>query len=572
MTLTVKNNRIVLYSQFEQKDRIKALPNARWDKAQRAWIFPLDQEHWDLIQSEFPEVNADGQIFQKWKNELWQLEEVKAERISLFFDQLLKTSLRDYQRIGASFLVFGKQVFLTDAMGIGKTLQAIAASLSLKHQGLAKKCLIVCPNSVKEPVWKRQVELHTNEQIIVIEGEKRKRLEQLQRWNEQPIFFCVMNYEAIRDHEFFEFLKPDIIIGDESIKLKNPKAAQTKAMKSIPSKYRFALSGYPISNSPEDLWSQFDWLRPGYLGSYWKFQDQYMIVQKRELPNHSFREIIGYRHLDQLRKRIDPFVLRRLKSEVLDLPPKIYETREVELTVQQRQVYDEARREIEVFIRDLSDEELRLKTELVIVKLLRLSQIVDGFVNDTDWVAPKFFDRNPKREELDDLIDETMASGESIVIWGRFAVLIHQLVTYYRGKYSIDEIIEISGRVPQEQRSADIARFQAGEAKICLGQIQTGGLGIELSAASTEVFIDKAMISVSDIQQAEDRCHRLGITKPVTIISLIAKNSIDAKWERLLKKKQNLAAQLFDMDTSIGPLKKEDLEELVDEDGRMSQP
>lgn len=560
------DTQLMLHSRFENRELCKLIPDASWDKTQRAWIYPCTPEHLQEIERSFPNIGVGPEVREtigRIQAKLGKLQEIR-QGTAFEFNGLLKTALRSYQRLGASFLAVAERAFLADQMGTGKSLQALAAAILLKQHGKITKCLIVCPNSVKRTTWIRQIEEHTHEQAVLIEGTKKQRITQLQSWNTNAVLFCVVNYEAIRDAAYHPWLQQEMMILDESVKIKNKSAAQTKSIKELPAKYRLCLSGYPIANKPEDLWSQFDWLMPGYLGTWWRFQDHYLTMQPIQIGGRQFKELIGYKNLTHLRQRIEPYVLRRLKSEVLDLPPKIYESREVELTDEQRKLYEAVRQETYVFLSTLDEGTLRLKAREVIVKMLRLSQIVDGFVSDVSWEKPQFF-TSPKIDELDGIIEESLASDQAVVVWSRFATMIHRLMEHYQERYG-EQVIEISGRIPEKQRSECITRFQQGQATLCLGQIQTGGIGIELHAASTEVFLEKAMISISDILQAEDRLHRLGQDHPVTIISLMAKNTIDEHWERMMKRKQHLAQQIFTFDesmASLGPLKKEELEELL---------
>ena len=327
----------------------------------------------------------------------------------------------------------------------------------------------------------------------------------------------------------------DIICLDESIKIKSPKAQQTKAVKKLPAKYRIALSGYPIANRIIDIWSQVDWVQPGYLGTFWSFQDTYTV-------RDSFQSIVSYKNIDELKKKLDPLYIRRLKKDVLDLPPKIYQTKYIELSPKEWKAYKDMKDDMYIQIKNMKEEEIIAKAPTILIQLLRLSQLTNGFMTDKNLGGiPHWFGESSKLKVLDDIVDETLASGNKIVIWSRWVPCIAALY----GRYKKYNAVYLSGSVKSEDRIKAINDFQEGNAKIFCGQMQSGGMGITLHAANIEVFLDKAFVSPSTIFQATERVYRIGQTKKVVIISLLAKNTVDEKWDILIKEKQSMAEELL---------------------------
>jgi SNF2 family DNA or RNA helicase len=383
---------------------------------------------------------------------------------------------------------------------------------------------------------------------------------------DEKYLFLIINYESLRvDGMPMHF---DMIIIDESVRIKNPKAYTTKAVKKVKALYKVGLSGYPVANKIEDIWSQIDWIRPGYLGNRWQFEDKYMLKQAVVLkprPGDSkpreFRQVVGYRNLQELHEKLTPLYIRRLKTDVLkDLPPKIHQVREVELSREQMEKYARMKTEMRVMVEDLDDQEVQAKARTILVQLLRLSQITGGFLTDVSLKAPYWMKTNSKLKELDELLEEIVESGHKCVLWSRFVPMVHKLYERYNPKY---KAVYLTGSVAVKDRDQMIQDFQDNpDIKIFVGQIQSGGMGITLHSASYEVFVDKAFVSPSSILQAEDRLHRLGQKNSVNIITLIAKNTVDMHWENLLQKKKNLAQQLIG-DSPGWDLKKEDVLEIL---------
>lgn len=326
----------------------------------------------------------------------------------------------------------------------------------------------------------------------------------------------------------------DLICCDETVRLKNFKAQQTKAVKQLPAKYRIALSGYPIANRIIDIWSQVDWVNPGYLGTYWNFQDNYTVKD-------SFQSIISYKNIDELKNKLDPLYIRRLKKDVLDLPEKIYQTRYIELSPKEWKAYKDMKDDMYIQIKNMKEEEIIAKAPTILIQLLRLSQLTNGFMTDKNLGGIPHWFGSSKLEVLDDIVDETLANGNKIVLWSRWVPCVKALHERYK-KYNS---VYLSGSVKSEDRITAINDFQEGNAKIFCGQMQSGGMGITLHAANIEVFLDKAFVSPSTIFQATERLYRIGQKKKVVVISLLAKNTVDEKWDVLIKEKQSMAEEVL---------------------------
>jgi len=612
------DNRLKLKCDYLERELAKKIPNASWSKQDLAWYYPFSKERIVLFKKYFP----DGIVMNSVKEA--ELQQSALEKRLMALKDLkdceipkldIKEPLRNHQKVGVNYLLQLNSAMLADEMGAGKSLQAIVVALIRKHKNEVKKCLIVCPATTKYSVWKREIERFTDEKCLVIDGVKKKREETYHTFFERDdIFFLIINYESLNVDSACLARMPfdSICIADESVYIKTHKAQRTKALKKIPIKHKIALTGYPVANKIIDLHSQFDWLMPGFLGSFWSFQDRYLdffIIQKRhtnetkstgknckcvkcgkwspeqkyagiytcqcdqpewEQPN--FRKLVGYKNLDELRRKIEPYYIRRLKSDILaDLPDKIYEEREVELFGELLKAYNEMKEDMRVQIKNMHDEDVIAKANSILIQMLRLSQLTCGFITDKNLKHPNFYKENPKVSALDEIIDEVINSGQKIVIWTRFRAFMGYLLKRYSEGFKYEKEFRqykctyLWGGMSAKEKDDNINAFQTDpETKIIVGTVQTGGLGVTLHAGSVEVFTDLSFLSPSTVLQAESRCHRIGQKNSVVIIKLIAKNSVDSHWLNLLESKQKASRMIFTDDMSVKIRDKDTLLELLE--------
>jgi len=402
---------------------------------------------------------------------------------------------------------------------------------------------------------------HVGESPLVAEGNLLKRFEIYKEFSEGRDFYLVINYALLRrDAGHVAKILPEncLIILDESIKVKNPKSKQTKAVKLLHGKYRIALSGFPVGNSIQDLWSQVDFIKPNWM-SYWAFQDKFLIRTLMPFKSPKGREIkvvSGTKNLGLLKEIIEPMHIRRLKSEVLpDLPPKIYETREAEMEGEQLKAYVQMRDELRAEIKGMKEEDLIVQANTILAKFLRLSQIADGYLSPGADAKPRWFEKTAKFELLDEILEEVISSGDSAVIWSRFVPVVKALQERYGKKYNA---VSLSGGTPTDARTKIIEKFQRDKhCRVFCGQIHAGGLGITLTKGNIVILFDQCLLSAATLNQGIDRCHRISQEKKVVVISLQAKNSVDEHWQKIWMKKEKIAGEIFKGD-EIKFRKKED--------------
>ena len=262
----------------------------------------------------------------------WFLDQV--QRGQRTFD-VLSTKLYPYQQEGALHLAFGRRAMLADDMGLGKTIQAIAASALLKDLRGIERALIVCPASLKHQ-WAREIKRFTSLPVTVVEGGLTARREAYHA----PSFFKIINYEIVRrDLADLQQIRSDLIILDEAQRIKNWRAKTADMVKQLRSRYAFVLTGTPLENRLDELYSIFQFLDPRILGPLWNFNDRFFQVEERD--NGTYK-VLGYKNLDELRGTIGPYVLRRTRDEVLrDLPDRVDNNFFVEMTDPQWKAYNQ---------------------------------------------------------------------------------------------------------------------------------------------------------------------------------------------------------------------------------------
>ena len=562
-SLSLVENKLRLECSYNDRHKAKAVSGYRWNKDKKTWDYPISYDAFLSLKQAFSDLQIEPAIkihFQKQTEELNKSSAFKKNPTeSPVLETIpLKSKPYGHQRTGISFLLNQNCSLLCDEMGLGKSYQAMVTAIARRNAGEVSRVLVLCPATIKG-VWLSEVLKHTYEKAVMVEGTKAQREKQYKEYDESGALFLVMNYETLRcDPPPIKF---DMVICDESVRIKNPKAQITKRVKKMPAIYKVGLSGYPVANRVEDIWSQIDWVKPGYLGSRWQFEDKYMIKQTIVLKDsREFKQVMGYQNLKELQAKLTPLYIRRLKSQVLDLPEKVRQVREVELTKEQMDAYVRMKEEMRVMLTDMDEREVHAKARTILVQLLRLSQITGGFITDVSWEKPVWLKTSAKLTELDTLVDEVIASGNKVVLWSRFVPMVLALHERYK-KYNA---VYLTGSVKVEDRTKMIEQFQTDkDVGVFVGQVQSGGMGITLHAANTEIFVDKAFISPSSVLQAEDRLHRIGQKKTVVIITLVAKNTVDAHWERLIARKIKLAEQLLG-DAPGWDLKKSDLMDMVE--------
>ncbi len=529
---------------------VREIDGRLFNKDKKRWEVPLSSvvECVDLLSPLGFIVNQD--VKEAYAKEATKREEiVKVKTEPAVYAGALP--LYDFQKTGAAFLKGLTGALLADVPGLGKTLQTCAA-----FEDLVDPILIFVPASLKFN-WHDEIKKWLpDDKVLVIHGDKQERTELWFHAGKRRAKWVVANYELlIHDFDLIPKGPWGAIVCDEADRISNPFAQTTKKLKLLAGRRRVALSGTPISNTPEDLWSIADWLYPRFLGTYRQFQAKYLKLHPQ------WNRVIGYQNLDQLREKMEPIMLRRKKEEVLkDFPPKTVEHVHFELSRDERKLYDAVRKLVLAEIRQLTDMDTR-SLALLPVKMLRLKQATDHTLLIEALAGEEV--GSSKLSTLKDMLGPIIRSGEKAIVFTQFA----EMAKILERELAEHGALLIHGAVDARERKVIADRFQSDDTKKVLVMTEAGAYGLNLQAASY-VFHYDAPWSVAKIEQREGRAHRVGQTKPVTVYHLIGRRTIDEYVLKVLKGKQGMADQVLGDDVADEPsgFSLKDAEEILEEE------
>jgi len=424
-------------------------------------------------------------------------------------------------------------------MGTGKSLTAIAIAGRRYLDGEMKKLLVVCPTSIMF-VWQDEFEKFADfpYSMLVLDGPVKRRIEKLQNFCGQGLQVAAINYEATwRMEDELRKWAPDMIIADESQRIKTPSAQQSKCMHRLGkiAKYKMILTGTPVTQGPLDFFSQYKFLDPGIFGnSYYAFRARYAVM-----GGYEGKQVVSYQNLPELIEKAHSIAFRVTKAEALDLPDQIDTIRYCELEPKAQRMYEQMRKEC---VAELEGEKV-VTAANVLAKLLRLQQITGGFLGDGKGRIEKV--SGAKLSVLKEILEDVVADGgKKLVIFARFRPEIAAIEKLLQGLKIRYECIH--GDIDMGARGEKVKAFQTDpDTKVFVAQLQTAGLGITLTAADTAVFYSLDF-SFANYDQARARLHRIGQKNNVTNIHLIMKGTVDTKVMGALKKKKNVADVVVD--------------------------
>jgi SNF2 family DNA or RNA helicase len=426
-------------------------------------------------------------------------------------------------------------------MGTGKTKVAIDNAAYLYTINEVNTVIVIAPNSVYRN-WEKEITTHCSvEHTISIHKEHNKFDYQHEKLN-----FFLINVEALSHPSgvktLEKIIKPTkdklMMIIDESTTIKNKGAKRTKNLikLGLEAKYKRILTGSPVTKSPLDLYSQCAFLNKSLLGfdSFLAFRNRYAVMRLIDMGGRAIEIPQYYTNLDELESKLKTFSFRVKKEDCLDLPEKIYQRRNIQLGKQQQEVYNRLKKAAFVI---LQDSEVSFTNKLT--EILRLHQVCNGFVK-MDNQEITVFENCPKLKELLDIIEE--ADGK-FIIWANYVHNIESIVNTLKKEYGSDSTVSIYGEITPEQRQEAVRRFQEDEkCRFFVGNPSTGGYGLTLTKASYVVYFSNSY-NLEVRQQSEDRAHRIGQTKNVLYIDLVAEKTIDELIIAALKNKIKISAE-----------------------------
>jgi SNF2 family DNA or RNA helicase len=526
---------------YYEKEMIKTIPGRQWDPKRKVWTLPATLEAIDHLKH--ITSNIDKKIIDKYielKEIQDEITKIKlADEVKPIEPMPIKLKPFQHQIKAYNLALINSNLALLAEMGTGKSLTSVAIAARRYQRGEIKRLLIVAPTSVC-PVWPKEFEAaEIMYKIAVLEGpiqQRIKKLESLSQWKDF-LQVAVINYEATwRMIDTLLTWKPDMVIADESQRIKNPSAQQSKAMHKLGkvAKYKLILSGTPVQNAPLDFFSQYKFLDDSIFGtSYYAFRARYTVM-----GGYGGHEVIRYQNLDELIQKAHSIAFRITKEEALDLPEQIDEIRYCELEPKAAKLYKTIKEESYAEM----ETEQEITTRNILTKLLRLQQITGGYVNTDDGTQKQV--SKAKLEALKEIVADIVEAGKKVVIFARFVAeieAIRRMMDELKIQYSW-----IAGEVPIKERGEKVRQFQEDpNCKVFIAQIQTAGLGITLHAANTAIFYSLDF-SYANYEQARARIHRIGQKNNCTYIHLLAKNTVDEHVMKALQKKEDMAKMVVD--------------------------
>lgn len=433
-------------------------------------------------------------------------------------------------------------------MGCGKTLTAIAIAGAGYQMGKVERLLIVAPTSVVA-VWPKELQEYAKFKYTckTLLGEKKQRLKQIDDLIKFPfkaLKVAVINYESTWRPEILEKLKEfdaDMVIADESQRIKTYDAAQSKAMHDLgdQARYKLILSGTPVQTAAIDIWSQYRFLDKSVFGdNFFKFRGRYAIM-----GGYGNKKIVGYKDLEGLIKKEHSIAFRVTKDEALDLPEQTFEVRKIQFSQKERNLYERIKKD--------SYTELEggghITATTVLTRLLRLQQLAGGFLVQDDAQKPQLVSR-AKLDALADIIEDyVIGSGKKLVIFARFIAEVKAIMEL-AGKVLPKELkqVAIYGDIKKEDRGGIVKQFQEDPNTVLfIGQIDTAGTGITLTAADTCVYYSKNF-NYATYSQSLSRIHRIGQRNCCTYIDLEIEGTIDELISKALSRKEDMAKTVVD--------------------------
>ena len=434
-------------------------------------------------------------------------------------------------------------------MGCGKTLTAIAIAGAGYQMGKVDRLLIVAPTSVVA-VWPKELREYAKFKYTckTLLGEKQQRIKQIDDLLKFPfkaLKIAVINYESTWRPEILEKLKEfdaDMVIADESQRIKTYDAAQSKAMHELgdQARYKLILSGTPVQTAAIDIWSQYRFLDKSVFGeNFFKFRGRYAIM-----GGYGNKKIVGYRDLEGLIKKEHSIAFRVTKDEALDLPEQTFIKRKVQLGKKEKDLYNQIKRSSYA---ELSNGD-KITATTVLTRLLRLQQLAGGFLVTDDSDKPELVN-TAKLNALQDIIEDyVLGAGKKLVIFARFIPEVTAIMKMIDKTFQKTgkKQVAIYGAIKKEDRGPIIKQFQEDpDTVIIVGQIDTLGVGVTLTAADTCVYYSKNF-NYATYEQSLSRIHRIGQRNCCTYIDLEIEGTIDELISSALSRKEDMAKTVVD--------------------------
>ena len=441
---------------------------------------------------------------------------------------LLKSELLPFQLDGIAFAVGAGRAVLADDMGLGKTIQGIGVAQLLSHDANISKVLVVCPASLKSQ-WRLEIKRFADRSCQLVLGKAEERAQQY----DNESFFTICNYEQVlRDLKLIEKVKWDLIILDEGQRIKNWEAKTSRVIKALKSPFALVLSGTPLENRLEDLFSVVEFIDDRRLGPAFCFLNRHRVADEKG-------RVQGYKNLDEIRQKLKPILLRRTRKKVIgELPPRTTEIRRIPPTDEQLDIHNGQKKIISSIINK------KYFTEMDFLRLQKALLLCRMSANSTFLVDKQPPGYSSKLAELDILMEQLAGEHDrKIVLFSEWTTMLN-LIEPLLEKRDL-EFVRLDGSVPQKKRQTLIHKFQNDSKCRLFITTNAGAVGLNLQSANTVINVDLPW-NPAVLEQRISRAHRMGQKRPVQVFLLVTEGTLEESLLETLSAKHELALSVLD--------------------------
>jgi len=441
---------------------------------------------------------------------------------------LLNAELLPYQLDGIAFAVGAGRAVLADDMGLGKTIQAIGAAELLAREAGISRVLVICPASLKSQ-WRSEIHRFCGRDCQLVLG----RADERARQYDNPCFFTICNYEQVlRDIVSIEPAKWDLIILDEGQRIKNWEAKTTRTVKALKSPYALVLSGTPLENRLDDIFSVVEFIDERRLGPAFRFYNIHRVVDERG-------KVLGYKNLDVLRRRLAPMLLRRTRAAVMaELPPRTTEIVRITPTDEQIAIHNSHRRIVSSIVRK------QYITEMDLLRLQKALLMCRMAANSTFLVNKEPPGYSSKLDELEQLLERLAQEHDrKVLLFSEWTTMLNLIEPFLEQRDLT--YVRLDGSVPQKNRAALVHRFRKDPQCPFFITTNAGATGLNLQAANTVVNVDLPW-NPAILEQRISRAHRMGQKRPLQVFLLVSEGTLEESLLGTLSAKHQLALAVLD--------------------------
>ncbi len=446
---------------------------------------------------------------------------------------LLKTPLLPYQLEGIAFVVGAGRAVLADDMGLGKTIQAVGVAEMLAREAGIRKVLVVCPASLKSQ-WRNEIHRFCDRDVQLVDGPAAERASQYAN----DCFFTICNYEQVlKDILGIEQVPWDLIILDEGQRIKNWESKTSRVIKGLKSRFALVLSGTPLENRLEELYSVVQFIDNRQLGPGFRFFNEHRIIDEKG-------KVLGYQNLDKLRERLQPILLRRTRESVrLELPERSTEVIRIPPTDEQKTLHDTHMQTVAQIVSK------KFLTEMDLLRLRMSLLMCRMAANGTYLVTKEEPNWSSKLDRLASLLDDLAAETDRKVVlfseWTTMLDLIEPLIKSIRMDF-----VRLDGSVPQKKRQELVSAFQNDPKCRVFMATNAGSTGLNLQAGNTLINVDLPW-NPAVLEQRIARIHRMGQSRPVQVFVLVTEDTLEENLLATLSAKRDLALAALDPESKV---------------------